>query len=76
MKTLRSRRHRQLCLAIAQARERAGLSQRVLADKIKRPHSYIGKIESGERRLDVVEFVELAEALNVDPCELILAITR
>ncbi len=32
-------------------------------------HSIIGKIELGERRLDVIEWIEYCEALNADPFE-------
>lgn len=37
------------------ARIEAGLSQQAVADKLEKPQSYISKIESGERRLDVAE---------------------
>ncbi|MDP2620695.1 MAG: XRE family transcriptional regulator, partial [Hyphomicrobiales bacterium] len=36
-----------------------------------RPQSFVAKYEGGERRLDVVEFVEVAEALETDPCALL-----
>ncbi|GAB7272232.1 hypothetical protein DZS_36270 [Dickeya ananatis] len=32
-----------------------------------RPQSFIAKVESGERKLDVVEFALLAHLLSVDP---------
>lgn len=56
--------------AIATARHRAGLTQRDLAKRLGRAHSFIGKIESGERQLNVLEFCELADALGVNPREL------
>lgn len=71
LKTLRSREHKQLCRGIAQARTDMGLTQRDLALRLKRTHSFIGKIESGERRLDVIEFMEIARALKLDPCDLL-----
>jgi transcriptional regulator with XRE-family HTH domain len=49
----------------------AGLTQRGLAERLKRPHSYVAKIEGGERRVDVIEFAELARALRVDPLKLL-----
>jgi transcriptional regulator with XRE-family HTH domain len=51
---------------LAEARLGAGLTQRDLAQRLKRPHSYVAKIECGERRVDVVEFMEIARALKVD----------
>jgi ribosome-binding protein aMBF1 (putative translation factor) len=70
MKALRSREHRQLCTALAEARAQAGLTQRELASRLKRPHSYVAKIEGGERRIDVIEFIELARALRIEPLKL------
>ena len=76
LKSLRSREHQQLCRGIAQARADAGLTQRELAIRLKRTHSFIGKIESGERRLDVVEFVEIARALKLDASQLLSRIYK
>ena len=47
-------------------RTRAGLSQRGLAARLGVPHSWVAKVESGERRLDVVEFMEFAQACGVE----------
>ena len=49
------------------ARERSGLTQAQVASKIRRPQSFVSKYEIGERRLDVVEFVEVCIALGVSP---------
>lgn len=35
--------------------------------KLSRPQSYVSKYERGERRLDLIEFLEIAEALEIDP---------
>jgi transcriptional regulator with XRE-family HTH domain len=48
------------------ARENAGLRQEDVAKKLKRPQSYISKVELGERRLDLVEFIELTQAIGAD----------
>ncbi len=44
-----------------------GLTLRVFAEKLSVHHSIIGKVEQGERKLDIVEYVEYCEALGVDP---------
>ena len=44
----------------------AGLSQVELAARLHRPQSYVSKYESGERRLDLVEFIEVAEAIGCE----------
>ena len=49
------------------AREKAGLTQVEVSTRMSRPQSFVAKYEGGERRLDVVEFVEVCAALGVDP---------
>ena len=56
--------------ALVTARVKAGITQRELARRLGRSHSFVGKIESGERQLNVLEFCELADALKVNPREL------
>jgi hypothetical protein len=56
-------RFRRLLIA---ARREADLTQSELALKISRPQSFVSKYERGERRLDVVEFLEVARAIGVD----------
>lgn len=56
---------------VTAARERAGLKQSVVAARLALPASYLSKIESGTRRLDVIELVRLAEAMETDPAELV-----
>jgi transcriptional regulator with XRE-family HTH domain len=51
-------------------RKEAGLTQRQLAERLEVVHSLIGKVEKGERRLDVIEFITYCKALNADPNEL------
>jgi transcriptional regulator with XRE-family HTH domain len=66
-KTLRSRGNKLLIELLVSARQAAGFTQRDLAEKLKRPHSFIGRIEAGERRVDVIEFIEIARALGASP---------
>ena len=71
LKPLRTRTHRALCAALVAARKSAGLSQQELARRLKRSQSFVAKIEVGERRIDVVEFIEIARALGQEPAELL-----
>ena len=66
-KQLRNSRHKALMEALVTARNKSGMTQRELARRLGRSHSFVGKIESGERQLNVLEFCELADALDVDP---------
>lgn len=52
---------------LKQGRKKAGLTIRELAEKMGVHHSIIGKIETGERRLDVIEFIEYCNKLKLDP---------
>jgi transcriptional regulator with XRE-family HTH domain len=49
------------------AREKANLTQSEVSTRLCRPQSFVAKYEGGERRLDVVEFVKVCKALDVDP---------
>jgi transcriptional regulator with XRE-family HTH domain len=66
-KTLRSSDHQLFLDLLRAARKSAGLTQQALADKLRKPQSFVAKYENGERRVDVVELVALARALKVDP---------
>ena len=66
-KTLRTKGHRSLIEILVESRKQAGLTQRDLAARLKRPHSFIGRIEAGERRVDVIEFIEIARVMGLDP---------
>jgi transcriptional regulator with XRE-family HTH domain len=76
LKTLRSRRHRALCAALLSARKSARLSQTELAGRLKTSQTVIARIESGERRVDVVEFIDMARALRLDPKEVLSELMR
>lgn len=56
---------------ITEARKSAGLTQVELAARLKQHQSYVSKYESGVRRLDVVEYIQVAKAVGFDPAELI-----
>ncbi len=66
-----SRELRILGEVLVRARERAKVKQTDLAARLGMPASYLSKIESGTRRLDVVELIQIAAALEIDPAELV-----
>jgi len=65
-KTLRSPRQLRLIDRLVDQRQRAGLSQAQLAERLGRYQSVISSIESGGRRVDVVELLDIAEAIGLD----------
>jgi transcriptional regulator with XRE-family HTH domain len=66
-KTIYSRQGACLLKMLVELRHRAGLTQRQLAVKLKREHNLVGRLELGERRLDLVEFYWLCKACDADP---------
>ena len=52
-------------LMLIEARKSAGLTQAVLAVRLARPQSYVSKYERGKRRLDVIEFLDIANAIDI-----------
>ena len=67
----RYRRFRELLVEARQARK---LSQVALAEKLGRLQSFVSKYERGERRLDIVEFLEVSRALAIDPHKILTQI--
>jgi transcriptional regulator with XRE-family HTH domain len=52
-------------------RKEKGFTQEELAVAINRPQSFVSKCENGERRLDLIEFLQIMHVLDVDPFEFI-----
>jgi transcriptional regulator with XRE-family HTH domain len=49
------------------ARNTAGLTQQAVADRLGKPQSYVAKVEGLQRRLDVVELLQLVAVFEWDP---------
>ena len=75
-KSLFTRKHTQLRKLLAKARLDANLTQTALAHRVNRRQAYISRIERGERRIDVVEFLELAHAIGLNPAKFIADFDR
>ena len=58
------------------APNQSGLLQAELAEAVGKDQSYISNIERGQRRVDVIEFYDLACAMKVDPIELFASLVR
>lgn len=70
-KTLHTSEYDYFRRLLVAARKKAGLSQVEVSEKLGRPQSFVSKYESGERRLDVVEYIQICHALSIDPRDII-----
>lgn len=74
-KTIQSAQHRALIDLLIARREAAGLTQAELANRLGEYQSFVARLESGQRRVDVVEFLRLSFTLNFDASEALQAIS-
>lgn len=65
--SLHDPRYRRMIAALVEARNESGLTQRDLAKRLKQPPSYVGKAESLQRRLDMIEVIDWVQALGLKP---------
>ena len=70
-KTIRTNGQLALVRALVDARQNAGLSQQQLAAKLKRPQSFVARLESGDSRIDVVEVTGLGSIIGFDKDEIL-----
>jgi predicted transcriptional regulator len=73
--SLRSPRYRALQRTLIAMRHAQGLTQTALAKRLSQPQSFVAKIEGGERRLDVFEFIDIVRALGGDPHRVLAKLT-
>ncbi|VEB96401.1 anaerobic benzoate catabolism transcriptional regulator [Cedecea lapagei] len=71
MPSIYSEEYQLVIKSLRDARVKRGITQQQLAQAMGRPQSFIAKIESGERRLDVIEFAHVAQLLGVEPAPLL-----
>jgi len=76
VQTIRTTQHRALVRLLIRARRSKGLRQIDLARRLHQQQSWIARIESGQRRIDVVEFIRLARAMDLTPSDLLKKIER
>jgi transcriptional regulator with XRE-family HTH domain len=65
-----------LIAALVRIRKEAELTQQQLAKKLDKPQSYVSKYETGERTLDMIEVIEVLEAIGVNPIDQIAELYR
>ena len=75
-KSLHSPEHAALCELFLAARRKAGLTQQQAAKRLNKPQSFVAKIEGGERRLDVLEFLDFTRAVEADPIKIMRTLLK
>lgn len=71
-KSIRSKPQELLIALLKEARQKADLRQEDVARELGRPHqSFVAKYEAGQRRIDVVEFIELTKVLKTNPLSML-----
>jgi transcriptional regulator with XRE-family HTH domain len=73
-KSVHTRAYKALCERLVAARRKAELTQTELARILGRQQSFVAKYEGGERRIDVIELIEITTALGTDPVRLLRAL--
>jgi transcriptional regulator with XRE-family HTH domain len=75
-KTLRSRRYKALIGLLVARRQAAGMTQSDLAARLGKSESFVARLETGQRRITVVEFMTLAKILRFDPYKVISTLEK
>jgi transcriptional regulator with XRE-family HTH domain len=75
-KTIHTERHKKMRELLKDRRKDAGLTQTAVAKRLGKPPSYVAKYELGDRRLDILEFLDVAGAIGFDPQAFIRALVR
>ncbi len=73
-RSVSSKEYEQFRQLLIEARKRKGLTQTEVAERLGRLQAFVSRYERGKRRLDVVEFLEVANVLELDPCYVITSI--
>lgn len=70
-KSLRSPRQQLLQTLLSAARKARNLTQAELAERLNKPQSFVAKYENGERRIDVIEFIDITGVLDIPSVDIL-----
>lgn len=71
-----SKEYKRFCRLMAEERKAAGMSQQELADALEKPQSYVSKYETGERRVDIIEYIEISRAIGFDSVKVLRILNK
>ena len=75
-KSIHTKEHVSLRELLTKRREELNLTQRDLGERLKVHHTLVGKVETGDRRLDVIELIDYCNGLELDPCVVLTSIKQ
>lgn len=75
-KPIHSAQARRLRELLVEYRGRAGMTQADLAERIGRAQTFVSKVEKGERRIDVIELIQVLTVMRADPVEFLERLLR
>ena len=61
---------------LVEARTNSKLTQLEVANRLQRPQSFVAKYEAGERRLDIVEFIQICKALDAESSSILAELSK
>lgn len=67
-------RYEKLQTLLRDMRKKQGITQKELADRLGRPQSFVSKLESGERNIDLIELIDVVKSLDLEASVVILAL--
>lgn len=73
VKSIYDQRYIEVVALVRKARERSGLTQREIAQRLGRPQSYLSKVETCERRIDFIELMQLCRVIGVTLADVVPA---
>ena len=76
VKTIHSRCHQLLVKMLKAERQKRALSQEVIATQLSEKQNWMSRVERGMRRIDVCEFLLLAEAIGFNPHTVLRQLSR
>ena len=75
-KSVHTKRYKVFLDFLIKARLDLEVTQEQVAARLNRPQSFVSKYENGERRIDVIEFLEIAEAIGFDPIDFLRKVRK
>ncbi|HWN11965.1 MAG TPA: helix-turn-helix transcriptional regulator [Pyrinomonadaceae bacterium] len=66
-KSVHTKNYARFLQLLVQVRKNAGITQEEVAARLGRHQSFVSKYENGERRVDLIEFLDIAEAIGFEP---------